>query len=210
MVRPEGICYTLDDGDTWVKLPDDTGGVHEFLGIPGRNERTGKRLPQFFAKVIPADPLKGEYLLPEVTDRLVKEGRAKVRVLPTHDKWCGVTYQADKEDVKNILQAKRKTRKIRKKSGNSKPQPYGIKAYKKTTQMCMAQDQWSLRFFDIQYIEVWYFFVAQGVCRPEVSGVSEKVHRMCCCAAAVCGSQGHMMRLLDLSSALLWWTLMTE
>ena len=42
-----------------------------------------------------------------MTDRLVKEGRAKVRVLPTHDKWCGVTYQADKEDVKNILQAKK-------------------------------------------------------------------------------------------------------
>ena len=82
MMRPEGICYTLDDGETWVKLPDDT-------------------------VVFPADPLKGEYLLPEVTDRLIKEGRAKVKVLPTHDKWCGVTYQADKEDVKNILQAKK-------------------------------------------------------------------------------------------------------
>ena len=108
MMRPEGICYTLDDGETWVKLPDDTVVSMNFWGYPaGIMKELEDGLPEFFAKVIPADPLKGEYLLPEVTDRLIKEGRAKVKVLPTHDKWCGVTYQADKEDVKNILQAKK-------------------------------------------------------------------------------------------------------
>lgn len=108
MVRPEGICYTEDDGETWVKLPEDTVVSMNFWGFPaGLMKELEKGLPEFFAKVIPEDPMKGEYLLPEVADKLIKEGRAKVKVLPTHDKWCGVTYQADKEDVKNILQAKK-------------------------------------------------------------------------------------------------------
>ena len=32
MMRPEGICYTLDDGETWVKLPDDTVVSMNFWG----------------------------------------------------------------------------------------------------------------------------------------------------------------------------------
>lgn len=72
--------------------------------------------------------------------------------------------------------------------------------------MCMAQDQWSLRFFDIRVHHRWMlshirrriFFRGTGnMHRGDISGVSEKVHRMCCCAAAVCGSQGHMMRLFE-------------
>ncbi len=108
MMRPEGICYTEDDGKTWVKLPDDTVVSMNFWGYPaGLMKELEDGLPEFFRTVIPENPLKGEYLLPEVTDRLIKEGRATVKVLPTHDKWCGVTYQADKEDVKNILQSKK-------------------------------------------------------------------------------------------------------
>lgn len=108
MMRPEGICCTEDDGKTWVKLPDDTVVSMNFWGYPaGLMKELEDGLPEFFRTVIPENPLKGEYLLPEVTDRLIKEGRATVKVLPTHDKWCGVTYQADKEDVKNILQSKK-------------------------------------------------------------------------------------------------------
>ena len=30
---------------------------------------------------------------------LLKDGRAKISVLETHDKWFGITYAADKEKV---------------------------------------------------------------------------------------------------------------
>lgn len=43
--------------------------------------------------------IKKEYLLPELVDRLIKNGKAKVDVLDTKDAWFGVTYQEDKASV---------------------------------------------------------------------------------------------------------------
>ena len=39
--------------------------------------------------------IKAEYLLPSIVDGLIKEGKATVKVLPTNDKWFGVTYKED-------------------------------------------------------------------------------------------------------------------
>jgi NDP-sugar pyrophosphorylase family protein len=39
--------------------------------------------------------MKSEYLLPEVVGRLVRAGRARVKVLPSHERWYGVTYRDD-------------------------------------------------------------------------------------------------------------------
>ena len=56
-----------------------------------------------FLKDPAIDPDKIEYLLPVIVDDLIKGGKAKVKVLETNDKWFGVTYQADKECVKQAL-----------------------------------------------------------------------------------------------------------
>ena len=48
--------------------------------------------------------LKAEYLLPDVVGKMVKEGKASVKVLPTHDRWFGVTYKEDKDTVVKSLQ----------------------------------------------------------------------------------------------------------
>ena len=45
------------------------------------------------------NPLKSEYLLPEVVGNLIKEELAEVSVQHTNDKWFGVTYQEDKQYV---------------------------------------------------------------------------------------------------------------
>ena len=47
---------------------------------------------------------KAEYLLPEAVGALLKEKKATVKVLPTNDKWFGVTYKEDKEKVVQSLQ----------------------------------------------------------------------------------------------------------
>ena len=52
-----------------------------------------------FLQGLDAADIKKEYLLPEMIDRLIKEGKAKVDVLDTKDTWFGVTYQEDKEVV---------------------------------------------------------------------------------------------------------------
>ena len=52
-----------------------------------------------FLSEIKEGDIKKEYLLPEMIDCLIKEGKAKVDVLETKDTWFGVTYQEDKAAV---------------------------------------------------------------------------------------------------------------
>ena len=52
--------------------------------------------PQFLANM--KDPMKDEYLLPMIADRMLKEGTA-FSVLLSEDHWFGVTYQEDKPSV---------------------------------------------------------------------------------------------------------------
>lgn len=56
-----------------------------------------------FLKSLKEGELKKEYLLPELIDRLIKDGKAQVDVLETKDTWFGVTYQEDKETVKKAF-----------------------------------------------------------------------------------------------------------
>lgn len=44
------------------------------------------------------EPFKDEYLLPNIVDKMLKEGTS-VSVLPTEDEWFGVTYKEDKRPV---------------------------------------------------------------------------------------------------------------
>lgn len=48
------------------------------------------------------DPLKDEYLLPDIIDRMLHAGEASVTVLKTNDRWFGVTYR---EDIPGVLDA---------------------------------------------------------------------------------------------------------
>lgn len=57
-----------------------------------------KGFVEFLSEIKP-DDIKKEYLLPEMIDRLIKAGKAKVDVLETKDTWFGVTYQEDKASV---------------------------------------------------------------------------------------------------------------
>ena len=57
-----------------------------------------KGFVEFLTDIQPGD-IKKEYLLPEMIDRLIKAGKAKVDVLDTKDTWFGVTYQEDKASV---------------------------------------------------------------------------------------------------------------
>lgn len=54
--------------------------------------------PEFLDGISEGD-VKAEYLLPKIIDKLIKSGKAKVKVLETRDKWFGVTYKEDKEVV---------------------------------------------------------------------------------------------------------------
>ena len=61
--------------------------------------------PAALDKILAENPLKGEYFLPGVVDRLLREGKAEVKVLKSRDRWYGVTYKEDKESVVSALQS---------------------------------------------------------------------------------------------------------
>ena len=56
-------------------------------------------------EILAENPLKGEYFLPVVVDRLIREGKADVKMLCSRNRWYGVTYKEGKESVVNALQA---------------------------------------------------------------------------------------------------------
>lgn len=98
--------YTEDGGQSWTALPGDTlvsmnmwGFTRSFL------DEAEARFPAFLDKALVENPLKGEYFLPSVVDQLIREGRAEVQVLPSEDKWYGVTYREDKPTVTAAIAA---------------------------------------------------------------------------------------------------------
>lgn len=98
--------YTLDGGTTWVYLPGNTpvsmnlwGFTHSFL------TEAWARFPAFLDSALAENPTKAEYFLPSVVSTLIAEGKARVKVLTSHDRWHGVTYQEDKPIVVNALRA---------------------------------------------------------------------------------------------------------
>ena len=69
------------------------------FGLPaGFVRELEKGFPEFLSGVKEGD-VKAEYLLPAIIDRCIHEGKARVRVLETRDKWFGVTYKEDKPAV---------------------------------------------------------------------------------------------------------------
>lgn len=63
-----------------------------------------KGFPEFLSGIKEGD-IKSEYLLPEIINKSVREGKATVKVLETPDKWFGVTYREDKQAVVDSLRA---------------------------------------------------------------------------------------------------------
>lgn len=57
-----------------------------------------------FLSSVKKDEPKAEYLLPRIIGQLLKEGKARVKVLRSHDQWFGVTYREDKAAVAAALE----------------------------------------------------------------------------------------------------------
>ena len=53
----------------------------------------------FMNEDVPKNPMKAEFLIPNIVGDLIKEGKATVDVLHSADKWFGVTYAEDKPVV---------------------------------------------------------------------------------------------------------------
>lgn len=97
-LKRDGEVVTGEDGDGNPKQFDPSVPVSMNLWgfTPDFLEELQNRFADFLRTEAAANPLKSEYLLPKIVGEMVKSGRASVAVLPTADKWFGVTYKEDK------------------------------------------------------------------------------------------------------------------
>ena len=66
------------------------------------------RFEPFLTQNIKENPLKCEFLLPTVVGDILQDGNAEVEVLPSIEKWYGVTYADDMPGVKAAIEGMKK------------------------------------------------------------------------------------------------------
>ncbi len=94
-----------DEQGNPVSLTIDCPVSMNMWGLPASFlDELEKGFPEFLSSLKEGD-LKSEYLLPKIIDKLVEQGRARVKVLETPDKWFGVTYKEDKQAVVDSLRS---------------------------------------------------------------------------------------------------------
>lgn len=103
-----GRLLAQDDRGNPVSVEPDQKVSMNMWGLPPEfMDELERGFPAFLDGLKDGD-VKSEYLLPRIIDQLVGEGRARVRVLETRDRWFGVTYKEDKPAVtaaiRNLIQ----------------------------------------------------------------------------------------------------------
>jgi len=97
-------CFT-EDGTNYVPLEDDTIVSMNFWGFQkSMMQQYIDYFPSFLVENLSKNPLKCEYFITLVPDRLVKSGKASIQVLRTTQRWFGVTYKEDKQFVMDGIQ----------------------------------------------------------------------------------------------------------
>lgn len=97
-------CYT-EDGKNYIELPDDTIVSMNFWGFQkSMMQEYVDYFPTYLAENLEKNPLKCEYFITIVPDRLIKAKKANIKVLQTAQRWFGVTYKEDKEHVMQAIQ----------------------------------------------------------------------------------------------------------
>lgn len=98
----EDAKYT-EDGENWINIPKESTVSMNTWGF---TPSIFKELEAGFMKFLEeneANILKAEYFIPSVVDSLIKEGKAKVKVLKSKEQWYGVTYKEDKPMVHEAI-----------------------------------------------------------------------------------------------------------
>ena len=99
--RGSGGVYTDDDRQQ-IEIPGDAVVSMNLWGFtPELFLELGRRFERFLCCEDRTED--SEFLVPEVIQALVREGRAQVEVLGGAGQWCGITYPEDKERVARVI-----------------------------------------------------------------------------------------------------------
>ena len=98
-IVPCGDGAAVDENGVLRPLPRDQRVSMNMWGLtPAFFDSARKGFAAFLRGLGPED-VRSEYYLPTAVDAMLRAGLATVRVLPTDDRWFGVTYREDKPGV---------------------------------------------------------------------------------------------------------------
>lgn len=99
----DGPLYTLD-GNTYTRLEDDTVVSMNMWGFtPDFLDALEEGFVPFYKEAMATNPLKAEFLLPNIVGNMLSKKQASVKVLRSNDRWFGVTNASDRPLVENAL-----------------------------------------------------------------------------------------------------------
>ena len=98
------IANVFDDGTKKVLAPETIVSMNCWGFVPDFFESIERSLKDFFVRNS-ADMSKCELYLLEPVARQIAEKSATVKVIPTNEKWFGVTYRQDRDNVKEQIAA---------------------------------------------------------------------------------------------------------
>ena len=100
----EKVMYT-DDGEQWIDIPGDSVVSMNMWGFTPALFLELEKYFHNFLRSHDGELSNYEFFLPDVVNQLLAENKATVKVLPSNERWFGVTY---KEDIDRIKEAVRK------------------------------------------------------------------------------------------------------
>lgn len=100
--RDEDGVVRYQDGEARVALSDEDIVSMNMFGFHQDVFKTIKTGFLEFAKANTEDP-KAEYFIPLVVNEMIEDGSMQMEVIPSNDKWYGVTYREDKDEVTAAL-----------------------------------------------------------------------------------------------------------
>ena len=101
LLRDGRPCVEAEDGLHWLD-----GGEAVSMNIWGLPSAfigyLEEQFPRFLERLA-ADDVTSEFLLPSIIGRMIRGGAGSVRVLPTGDRWFGMTYAQDKANTQRRI-----------------------------------------------------------------------------------------------------------
>jgi hypothetical protein len=99
---PDAIKHT-ENGQDWAPLPSDSLVSMNFWGFESNLFEELDILFRAFLRANTRSLTKAEFLIPEAVGSLVRSQKARVKILPTRERWFGVTYPEDRDLVRAAI-----------------------------------------------------------------------------------------------------------
>jgi hypothetical protein len=102
IAKRDGRIGGKDEAGREVELTGDEPVSMNMWGFtPAVFEQFDALFAEFLRRASSLD--KAEFYIPTAVNELIRAGRARGRVMPTEERWCGVTYREDQPQVERMI-----------------------------------------------------------------------------------------------------------